>query len=157
MRAQEPVDSIFASGTAVFKIRVGTGPSEQRMSVTITRDDRVEWTYDQPSWRPLGFGCGHGVAYVWSARAVVVLPSTDVADPNVFEVDEDLLFVFNTDAGWVLVCETSVRLIVGWQESSRVEVGDVIEHARWNAGQLLIEDARGATTPIGISGGKLTC
>ena len=27
--------------------------------------------------------------------------------------DEDLLLVFRTEAGWVLVCETSVRLVIG--------------------------------------------
>jgi hypothetical protein len=43
------------------------------MTVTITRDDRLEWTYHQASWRPLAVGWGCGAAYLWSARNLVVL------------------------------------------------------------------------------------
>jgi hypothetical protein len=157
MKASEPMESVFATGTSIFRIRLGAGSSDERMSVTVTLDDRTEWTYDQPSWRPLAFGCDHGVAYFWSARAVVVLPSEVDADPEVLDVDEDLLLVFKIDPGWLLVCETSVRLIIGQEETSRIEAGDVIERARWGRGQLLIEDARGTMTPIRVIGGRLLC
>jgi hypothetical protein len=157
MRAQEPVESIFAAGTAVFKIRLGAGASERDMSVTVTRDDRLEWTYEQPAWRSLALGCGMGAAYLWSARAVIVLSGEGGADPDILDVDEDLLFVFKAEAGWLLVCETSIRLIVGREETCRIEIGDVIERARWNERHLLVEDASGATTTIHISDERLTC
>jgi hypothetical protein len=150
------MESVFAAGTSIFKIRVGTGRSDRRMSVTITLDDRLEWTYDQPSWRSLAFGYGCGAAYLWSARAVLVLPSEKDTDPRVFDVDEDLLSVFKIDAGWLLVCEASVRLITEQDETSRIEAGDVIEHARWVEDRLLIEDVRGAATLIRVSGSRLT-
>ena len=64
--------------------------------------------------------------------------------------------MFKTENGWLLVCETSVRLIVGQEERSRVEFGDVIERAHWSDGQLHVEDARGITTSVKIADGRLT-
>ena len=99
------MDTTFVVGTATFTIRRGTDAADRYMKVTITRDDRVQWTYRHASWRPLAVGCGEGSAYLWSARDVVVLPVNDDADPRSFSVDEDLLFVFKTKDGWLLVCE----------------------------------------------------
>jgi hypothetical protein len=150
------MDTVFVVGASTFTIRQGADTSEQHMKVTITRDDRLQWTYRHAAWRPLAVGCGAGSAYVWSARDLVVLPDDGDDDPSCLVFDEDLLFVFKTNNGWLLVCETSVRLIVGQEERSRVEIGDVIERAHWSAGQLHVEDARGITTAIGTTGGRLT-
>ncbi len=150
-------ESVFTVGRSTFRIRLGAGPSDRRMKVTITLDDRMEWTYDQPSWRPLAVGCGSGVGYLWSARQIVVLPNEHAADPEVLDADEDLLLVFRTETGWLLVCETSVRLIVDGEETSRIEVGDVIERARWSKGRVLVEDASGMTTTINVTGSRLSC
>ena len=149
------MDTMFVVGTATFTIRRGTDAADRYMKVTITRDDRVQWTYRHASWRPLAVGCGEGSAYLWSARDVVVLPVNDDADPRSFSVDEDLLFVFKTKDGWLLVCETSVRLVVGQEERSRVEFGDVIERADWSDGQLRIADARGISALITVTDGRL--
>jgi len=50
------MEHMFVAGTAVFRIRQAAGPSQGQMTVTITRDDRLEWTYYQASWRPLAIG-----------------------------------------------------------------------------------------------------
>jgi hypothetical protein len=34
-----------------------------RVTVTITQDDRLEWTYQLASWRPLAVGSGLGAAW----------------------------------------------------------------------------------------------
>jgi hypothetical protein len=149
------MDTVFVVGTATFTIRQGTDAADGYMKVTITRDGRTEWTYRHASWRSLSVGCGEGSAYVWSARDVVVLPSDGDTDPCVFSSDEDLLFVFRTTAGWFLVCETSVRLLVGQDERSRVEFGDVIERADWDGGQLRVEEAGGRSTSIAVRDGRL--
>ncbi len=91
------------------------------------------------------------------ARQIVVLPNEHAADPEVLDADEDLLLVFRTETGWLLVCETSVRLIVDGEETSRIEVGDVIERARWSKGRVLVEDASGMTTTINVTGSRLSC
>jgi hypothetical protein len=59
--------------------------------------------------------------------------------------------VFKVENGWLLVCETSVRLIIGQEERSRVELGDVIERAHWSEGQLHVEDARGMTASMRVT------
>ena len=78
------------------------------MKVTITRDDRLQWTYRQ------------------------------------------------AENGWLLVCETSVRLIIGQEEGSRIEFGDVIERAHWSEGQLYVEDTGGKATSMRVTDGRLT-
>ena len=124
------------------------------MTVTITQDDRLEWTYQLASWRPLAVGSGFGSAYLWSARELVVLPSGPGEDPVVLSADEDLLLVFRTEAGWVLVCETSVRLVTG-REISRVELADTVRRAWWNGAALQVEDARQMTTALTVIDDRL--
>jgi len=150
------MSTIFVVGASTFTIQQGEDSSDQRMKVTITRDDRVQWTYRHASWRPLAVGCGGGTAYIWSARDLVVLPDDHDDDPHILTFDEDLLFVFKIENGWLLVCETSVRLIIGQDERSRVELGDVIERAHWREGQLHVEDARGITASMRVTDGGLT-
>jgi hypothetical protein len=150
------MDTVFVVGASTFTIQQGADSSDQHMKVTITRDGRLQWTYRHASWRPLAVGCGAGSAYVWSARDLVVLPDDHDDDPSCLAVDEDLLFVFRTNDGWLLVCETSVRLVIGQGERSRIEFGDVIERAYWSGEQLHVEDARGITTAISVTSGRLT-
>jgi hypothetical protein len=156
VKALSQMDTVFVVGASIFTVQQGADSSDRHMRVTITRDDRVQWTYRHASWRPLAVGCGGGSAYVWSARDLVMLPDDDDDDPSVLAVDEDLLYVFKIDAGWLLVCETSVRLIIGQEEVSRVELGDVIERAYWSEGQLHAEDARGITASMKVTEGRLT-
>jgi hypothetical protein len=155
VRRRSHMERTFVTGKAVFRIRQAAGPSEGEMTVTITRDDRLEWTYHQASWRPLAVGWGCGSAYLWSARDLVVLPDDPGEDPGVLAVDEDLLFVFGTAAGWVLVCETSVRLITGQDQAARIDLADTIERAWWTGETLQILDARGTLTAITVTGDRL--
>jgi hypothetical protein len=149
------MERIFIAGSSVFTIREATGPSAGTLTVTITRDDRLEWTYRLASWRPLAVGSGLGSAYLWSARELVVLPSDPGQDPVILHVDEDMLIVFQVPAGWVLVCETSVRLVIGRQEVSRIELADTVHRAWWTGGDLQIEDAREMTTALTIVNDRL--
>jgi hypothetical protein len=149
------MDTVFVVGASTFTIQQGEASSDRQVKITITRDDRLQWTYHHTSWRPLALGCGGGTGYLWSARDLVVLPDDPDEDPSVFTVDEDLLYVFKAENGWLLVCETSVRLIVGQEERSRAELGDVIERAYWREGQLYVEDARGITSSMRVRDSRL--
>jgi hypothetical protein len=131
VRTRCQMEYTFITGKAVFRIRHAAGPAQGQMTVTITRDDQLEWTYRQASWRPLAVGRGCGPAYLWSARDLVVLPDDPGDDPGVLALDEDLVLVFHTEAGWVLVCETSVRLITGQDQGSCVDLADTVERAWW--------------------------
>jgi hypothetical protein len=149
------MERTFVSGKAVFRIRQAPGPAERQMTVTITRDDQLEWTFRLASWRPLAAGQGCGPAYLWSARDLVILPDDQREDPAVLAVDEDLLFAFCTEAGWVLVCETSVRLITGQDQTSRIDLAEVVERAWWTGETLQIQDAQGTVTPVTVTGNRL--
>src|SRR3984957_6837304 len=134
------MERVFVAGGSAFTLRESAGLSARTLTVTITQDDRLEWTYQLASWRPLAVGSGSGSAYLWSARELVVLPSGPGEDPVVLSADEDLLLVFRTEAGWVLVCETSVRLVTGQEEASRIELGDTVRRAWWTGAGLQVED-----------------
>jgi hypothetical protein len=149
------MERLFVAGSSVFTIRENAGPAKEMLTVTITRDDQVEWTYQMASWRPLAVGHGCGSAYLWTARALVILPEGPGEDPVALSVDEDLLVVFRVAAGWVLVCETSVRLVACQEEISRIELADLAERIWWAAGELQIEDASGMTATITVTGGRL--
>jgi len=136
------LERVFVAGSSALTIREVAGLAAGTLTVTITQDDRLEWTYQLASWRPLAVGSGFGSAYLWSARELVGLPSGPGEDPVVLSADEDLLLVFRTEAGWVLVLETSVRLVTG-REISRIELADTVRRAWWSGAGLQVEDARG--------------
>lgn len=63
--------------------------------------------------------------------------------------------MFRVEAGWVLVCETSVRLVIGREEISRIELADRVQRAWWTRGDMQIEDARGITTALVVVDDRL--
>ena len=65
MRVMIDSETTIVAGTSIFQVRVGTGSSDRSMKVTVTLDGRLEWTFDQPAWRPLSYGCRHGMPYLW--------------------------------------------------------------------------------------------
>ena len=83
------------------------------------------------------------------------MPEDPGEDPIALSVDEDLLVVFDAAAGWVLVCETSVRLVACQEEISRIELADTAERVWWAAGELQIEDANGMAAAINVTGDRL--
>ncbi len=100
-------------------------------------------------------GVSAGLTYWWSARHLVVLPLADGEEPVVVSADEDLRFVFAVPEGWILVCETSVRLVVDGQEASRLEFGEVLLAARWEGSLLVVGDANGHDAMVAVAGGRL--
>jgi hypothetical protein len=85
----------------------------------------------------------------------VVLPEDPGDDPAVLTLDEDLLVVFGIPAGWVLVCETSVRLITGQDQAARIDLADTVEHAWWTGENLHIQDSRGTVTAVTVTANRM--
>jgi hypothetical protein len=56
------MERVFVAGSSAFTIREAAGFSAGTLTVTITQDDRLEWTYQLASWRPLAVGSGFGSA-----------------------------------------------------------------------------------------------
>jgi len=143
----------FVVGDSTFAIGVEPGASAREVNVTVTANGRFTWTVRQPAWRPMSFGCGEGTGYLWSARSLLVLPQNAAQDPLVIDIDEDLVFAFKLPARWVLVCETSVRLHTEDGEATRLELGEVVEQARWEDGVLVLFDPDGRPTRVTVGEG----
>jgi len=140
----------FVTGDRTFALRVAGDQMPRSMTVTVVMDGRLEWTFDEPGWRPLSVGAAVDRAYLWSARRLIVLPRRPDENPDSIRVDEDLLFVFRVDAGWVLVCETSVRRVQHGNETSRLEFGEVLERAVWDNHTLVVHGASGGEHRIDV-------
>jgi len=125
-------ETVVVSGRRQFAIRVAAIEEPRSMRITVVLDSRFEWTFDQSGWRPLAVGSDPQGAFLWSAREVITLPVDATGEPVVaLSVDEDLLAVFRDGVEWSLVCETSLRRVIGREEVDRIDFDGVIERCFW--------------------------
>ena len=124
-------------GNRLYEVRWPS--SDARYStVEVSLDRALPWTFAAAMWRGISFGSSGNVAYLWSADRFVVLPDTPSATVEAFDPDEDLLVVFSAGDRWLLVCESSLRVLVGLREVQRLELPDVVVKASWAGSELLI-------------------
>lgn len=144
----------------VIRLDVEDEDAPHRLLVTAYVDDRRIRSWEEPGWRNIGFGADAGLPYWWSARRFVALPTaTGVSDMSLeVDVGEDILLAFGQLGRWLLVCETSVRLIdgVGGQELARLEFGEVIVEARLTETRLTVVDLNGSVRVIDMDDRGLT-
>jgi hypothetical protein len=98
--------------------------------------------------------------YWWSARRLVALglpsPREDQQiEFDQFDVDEDILEVFCLSAGWLFVCETSLRLVVEHRETARLEYPEVLTGAYMEGNQIIVEETDGRLSRVDIDGHTL--
>lgn len=130
----------FVAGGHVVRLEASDlGLAPRSVEVKVTLDFGRQWSYSEPGWRTMSVGVSGGHAYWWSARHLVLLPNDTFGDPEVVDADEDILLVFRVDAGWLLVCETSLRLSNGQREISRMELPDIVVRGHWKDSTLVIE------------------
>jgi len=148
---------VVVAGGHVIEIRTDHSGSPRSMIVSVELDHDRSWLFDEPGWQDLAVGVAEGVAYWWSARHVVVLPTGEPqGEPVSIAVDEDIRLVFAVAGGWLLLCETSVRLFIEWQEVSRLDFGEVLLAARWEGSQIVVRDAAGHEIKVVVSERRLT-
>jgi hypothetical protein len=147
MRAGQVVDTQFVIGPRIWQVRVA--PADRaKVTVRLAAGDDV-WMSAEPAWRPLCSGAAPGpVGYLWSARRLIVLPAQAGVEPQLIDTDEDLLAVFAVPAGWLLVCETSVRRHGAGGELSRVELPDVVTSFELHGAILEVVDQAGTRHQI---------
>ncbi|MDP4015069.1 MAG: hypothetical protein Q8P38_10695 [Candidatus Nanopelagicales bacterium] len=149
-------ETIFVAGCRWFRVCVADGGESLRATVTVAMDGRHEWTYEEPSWRPIAFGFGAESSYLWSARELIRLPRLQSDEPVVeVSTDEDLIFVFEHAGGWVLVCETSVRRVLGGEQTGRWELPEVAVRAVWRGEALAVLDEAGEEALLRVDGPDL--
>jgi hypothetical protein len=140
----------------VIEIRVDRSGSPRSMVVSVELDYKQSWLFDEPGWQDLAVGVSGGVAYWWSARHLVVLPTGQrQGDPVIISTDEDIRLAFAVAEGWLLVCETSARLVSDGQMVSRLEFGEVLLAARWEGSRLLVREASGHDIKVIVHEGRL--
>lgn len=127
------------------------------MIVSTELDYERSWLFDEPGWQDLAVGVSDGVAYWWSARHLVVLPTgqRQGGDPVIISTDEDIRLVFAVAEGWLLVCETSAQLVIDSQVVSRLEFGEVLLAARWEGSRLIVRDGSGSDIKVIVGEGRL--
>jgi hypothetical protein len=158
MSEHRPADIVFVTGTSVTRISVtaSTTVPDRSQRVTFTTVGSPSTSYEIPTWRPLSFGYARGAAFVWSARTLIALPSESNPELTSFEFNEDLLLVFKVGLGWLLVCESSVRLVGDeGAELDRIELGEIVAEAHWQGDTLLVVDVRGFALSVRVEGTRL--
>ena len=138
----------------VLELEVDRTRAPRSILATVTFDSEDPRRFEEPGWRELGIGVGHGTAYWWSARHLVaVSPDATIHE---ISVDEDILLAFARPDGWLLVCETSARLFDEQNELSRVEFPDVVRRAHVRDQRLHAELADNARVEIEIGARELS-
>lgn len=153
MNDEEPLSTVVVVDQRSFEVIVHRR-SPRSSLLTVVADGREQWSFEAAGWRSWSCGASWGEFYLWTARQLVVFPSS-AAEPITIDVDEDLLFVFKVELGWLAVCETSVRLLAAQSELARVECSDVIETARWDGGRLVVLDQSGSELVVTVKPGEL--
>src|SRR2546421_925066 len=126
------------------------------LGVAVHLDGRRLYSFEEPGWRPLGYGVVDHLFYWWSARRLVSL-LTDAAPPQVdqLDTDEDILLVFRGPNRWLFVCETSLRLVRDNEVVSRLDFPDVILEAYFDGPELLVRDVSKVVTRTMITNHSL--
>lgn len=158
MSAASDRELVFVVDEHVARVVVSEVNRPESLSVEVVVDDRRVRGWEEPGWRDVAFGATAGSFYWWSARRVVrvvLAPSVAVAEEITY--DEDVLLVFVTDCGILLVGETSVSLVQDGAVASRVEIDDVIISGHVVGGRLVVEtmDGRSLVALIEPSGLRL--
>lgn len=155
MRSSHAGDILFIADDNVFRVRQHDGP-ERTCTVVLTMNDKDEWTFFEPPWRPMAFGTTRGRAYIWSARTVIFLPQHNGEAPQTIGCDEDILGVIGGDeSSWILICETSARLFIDGDERSRLDFRDVVEKFRSEGEAVLVITVEGQDYSITTRNRKL--
>lgn len=140
----------------VIEIRVDRTGAPRSMVVSVELDYERSWLFEEPGWQDLAVGVTDSVAYLWSARHLLVLPTAEQqGDPVVIGADEDIRLVFAVARGWLLVCETSIRYFTDGELVSRLDLGEVLLAARWEGPQLVVRDMGGHDIKVILRDGRL--
>jgi hypothetical protein len=125
-------------GLRVVEIEMEVDDRPRSVGLSVRVDGVKRWSSEEPGWREIGCGAD-GDMFIWSARRLVIVPLEADGNAQAIDSDEDIVVAFGLDGRWLLVCESSLRLVsdsaVEW---SRLEMPDVVTDARWKEGRLSV-------------------
>jgi len=142
-------------GKDVYELRIDTSEAPERLGLVVRAEAGGEWTYSEPGWQPLSYGFVNGAFLICSARRVIIHRGPQV-EPELIETDNDpLCYVFSAPAGWLLVCEISVRLMARAREVARLGLHDVVVTATFDDPTLYLSLFDGTKARIRVTGPTL--
>jgi hypothetical protein len=150
------METVYIAGEHAFVVRIDQTGAPRSAQISIAIDGDAELVFDESGWCPMVFGSSREFTYFWSARSLHVLlfPSDERPEPII--VDEDLLFAFRIAIGWLLVCETSLRLIRDGHQVDRVDLGEVVRNVRLVEDSVHVVDTSGRDYHFFISHKELS-
>ena len=148
-------DTVCVVGDHVVVVSVDDRDAPASFDVTVHIDGRHLRSFEEPGWRTLRWGVADRAFYWWSARRVVSIPISAPADLELLETDEDLIFAFRRPNLWLLVCETSLRVVVAGVEVQRIEFPDVLVAASIDGHQVILQEASGSASRIELTSNGL--
>lgn len=141
-------------GNSIFEVSVDHSDAPRSVSVEVRQDGRRVRGWEEPGWRPIALGAAGDAFYWWSARRLSVLGSERVQFEA--ETTEDVLYVFSTPYGWLIVCESSARLALEAGGLTRtVEFDEVVGSCRFDGVDLEVELTNGAQRSVRVTGDGL--
>ena len=136
-----PLRTAFVAGSERYEIVFEPYGEELYATLTIASGGVEVWRSTERSWGAVRFGSGHRSAFIWTATTLVELSAAQPMWST--EFDEDVIWVYQLDARWIAVCETSVRLIDASGEVGRWELADVVSEASWRGEKIHVRDVSG--------------
>lgn len=142
-------------GQRVFAFHTDARDTPRSLSINVSVDGVSQWSSEEPGWQELAVGVEGRSVYWWSARRLMALENSEPVDVHVVDTDEDIVRVFKTNVGWILVCETSLRLHTGMEEVHRIELPEVVDDATWDDSVLVVRDTQGGAIAVSVGGDSL--
>ncbi len=144
------------AGLRVAEIELKTDDQSCSVGLSVRVDGVERWSSEEPGWRDIACGVDESL-FVWSARRLVIVPLTPGFDDGVYTVDceEDILVVFRIEERWLLVCESSLKVVAGSAELSRLELPEVVSDVRWINGRLSVCCDDGSKIKFAVVGDNL--
>lgn len=139
----------------VLEFELEANDVPRSLGVRVRVDGEERWTSEEPGWRAVGQGVTADTVFLWSARSLVIVPLEKSSKPQALHCDEDIVTAFKVESGWLLICETSLRLIVNGVETSRLELPDVVTSALWRDGLLGVRCDDGSDITVAATAGSL--
>jgi len=148
-------NTTIVAGGHVFQVLADLTTAPRSMTVTVRAEGGRDWTFQEPAWRPLGYGLGDHGFYLWSARRLISFGDAGLREPELTPLDEDIIAVFYLDPTWLAVCETSVRLLGQAGELSRVELSEVATSVRLEGRVLVLDGPSGVQIKLEVGAKQL--
>lgn len=148
-------ETVVVVGDHLVVVAVDYRDAPSSLQVTLHLDGKRLRSFDEVGWRAPRYGVADLTFYWWSARRVVSVAVGTPTEIEQVEIDEDIVFVFRRPSGWLLVCETSVRLVLGGREVARLEYPEVLIEAAIQDEQVVLRDASGSASRVAITSAGL--